>query len=264
MFIIRSPWRVAVNIVAIMIFGFLLIPSLIIIPISLGDSGQIVFPPKGFSFILFERFFSEEGWVDATWLSFRVAVWTTIISVSLGIPAAYALSRGNFQGRRMLALFLLSPIMVPSVVQALALYVYFFQINVGQGSLRLVFAHVVATLPFVIVTAAAGIRNVDPALERVATIMGASRIHVLRKVTIPLIMPSIIAGALFAFLISFDEIVITYFIANAGYTTLPVKMFASIKFEVSPVLAAISTMLTGMSILICLIIAFTQRKGEQP
>lgn len=254
-----SPWRLAVNVSALAIMAFLVLPSLIIIPISFGDANEIVFPPKGFSLILFRRFFTEPGWVDAAWVSFRVALWATAVAVVLGVPAAYALARGQFPGRRVLGLFLLSPIMIPHVVIALALFVYFFQINLSHGELRLICAHGVATLPFVIVTSHAGIRNIDPALEEAATIMGAGRVTVLRKVTIPLLYPSIISGALFAFLISFDEIVISWFIAKAGYTTLPVKMFSSIQWETSPVLASISTMLTGLSVVIAVTVALLQR-----
>ncbi len=254
-----SPWRIAVNATGVAILIFLVLPSLIIIPISFGDANQIVFPPKGFSLILFRRFFSEPGWVDAAWVSFRVAVWATGIAICLGVPAAYALARGRFPGKRVLGLFLLSPIMIPHVVIALALFVYFFQINLSHGELRLVCAHGVATLPFVIVTSHAGIRNIDPALEQAATIMGAGKLIVLRRVTIPLLIPSIISGALFAFLISFDEIVISWFIAKAGYTTLPVKMFSSIQWETSPVLASISTMLTGLSVMIAVIVALLLR-----
>ena len=254
-----SPWRLAVNVSAVTILVFLVLPSLIVVPISFGDANEIVFPPKGFSLVLFRRFFTEHGWVDAAWISFRVALWATAIAVVLGVPAAYALARGRFPGKRLLALFLLSPIMIPHVVIALALFVYFFQIKLSHGEWRLVLAHGVATLPFVIVTVHAGMRNIDPALEDAATIMGAGPVTVLRKVTIPLLVPSIIAGALFAFLISFDEIVISWFIAKAGYTTLPVKMFSSIQWETSPVLASISTMLTGLSVVIAITVALVQR-----
>jgi putative spermidine/putrescine transport system permease protein len=256
-----SPWRLAVNISALAIMAFLLVPSLIVAWISFGDSNQIVFPPHGYSLILFRRFFTEEGWVDSTILSFQVAVCATLLATGLGIPAAYALARGKFPGRRMLALFLLSPMMLPSVVIALSLYIYFFSFDVGQGILKLVLAHTVATLPFVIITASSGIRSIDPMLEKAAIIMGASRLLVLRRITIPLLIPSIVAGALFAFLISFDEVVITWFVASAGYTTLPVKMFSSIQFEVSPVLAAISTMLIGLSVAICVLVSLTQKRS---
>ncbi len=257
-----SGWRIALGIVVTVILLFLLLPSLITAVISFGSSNQIVFPPKGFSLTLFRRFFSEEGWVSSTWLSFRVAIWSTLLALMLGIPAAYALTRGRFPGRKILALFLLSPVMVPHVAVALALYMYFTEIGLSNGELRLVFAHAIATLPFVVVTASAGLRHIDPALERAATVMGASRLTVLRRVTLPLLTPSIIASGLFAFLISFDEVVISWFVARAGDTTLPIKMFSSIQFEVSPVLAAISTMLTALSIVICVIVATVQKEAR--
>jgi putative spermidine/putrescine transport system permease protein len=255
-----SGWRIALGSVVAVILLFLLLPSVITAAISFGSSNQIVFPPKGFSLNLFRRFFSEEGWVASTWLSFRVAIWSTLLALLLGIPAAYALTRGTFRGRRILALFLLSPVMVPHVAVALALYMYFTEIGLSNGELRLVLAHAIATMPFVVVTASAGLRHIDPALERAATVMGASRLTVLRRVTLPLLTPSIIASGLFAFLISFDEVVISWFVARAGDTTLPIKMFSSIQFEVSPVLAAISTMLTVLSIVICVVVASVQKE----
>ncbi|MCC7047023.1 MAG: ABC transporter permease [Alphaproteobacteria bacterium] len=249
-----------VGIAAWLILGFLVLPSLIIIPIGFGNSNEIIFPPNRFGIDLFVRFFTEPGWVSATLVSLRVACVTTLLSVLVGVPAAYALSRGRFPGKRLLALFLLSPIMVPGVVIAVALYIYFARIGLRNGDARLVLGHVVATLPFVIVTASAGLRQVDPALETAATIMGASRFYLFRRVTLPLIRPSIVAGALFAFLMSFDEVVISWFVARADTTTLPVKMFSSIQWEVSAVLAAISTMLTVLSAVVCLAVARIQKK----
>jgi putative spermidine/putrescine transport system permease protein len=257
-----SGWRLALGLAVTVILLFLLLPSLITIAISFGESNQIVFPPQGFSLNLFHRFFAEEGWVSSTWLSFRVAVLSTLLALLLGVPAAYALARGSFPGRRLLALFLLSPIMVPHVAIALALYIYFTEIGLSHGELRLILAHSIATLPFVIVTASAGLRHIDPVLERAATVMGASRLTVLRRVTLPLLTPSIVAGGLFAFLISFDEVVISWFVARAGDTTLPIKMFSSIQFEVSPVLAAISTMLTALSVVICVAVAAVQKEAR--
>ena len=245
----------AIGIVAWGILVFLLLPSLIVVPIAFGNVNEIIFPPHEFGLRLFRRFFTEPGWVSAALVSVRVACMTTALSVLAGVPAAYALARGRLPGRRLLALFLLSPIMVPGVVIALALYMYFARIGLRDGDARLVLGHVVATLPFVIVTASAGLRQVDPALETAATIMGASRFTIFRKVTLPLIRGSVVAGGLFAFLISFDEVVISWFVARADTTTLPVKMFSSIQWEVSAVLAAISTMLTAFSAVVCLAVA---------
>jgi putative spermidine/putrescine transport system permease protein len=251
-----------VAILSWVILLFLVLPSLIVVPIAFGNSNEIVFPPHEFGIVLFRRFFTEPGWVAATLVSLRVACLTTVVVLIAGVTAAYALVRGRFRGKRLLALFLLSPIMVPGVVIALALYIYFAHIGLHDGTTRLVLGHVVATLPFVIVTATAGLRQVDPALEVAATIMGASSFTLFRRVTLPLIRPSIIAGGLFAFLISFDEVVISWFVARADTTTLPVKMFSSIQWEVSAVLAAISTMLTALSVVICVSVAFLQRKGK--
>lgn len=257
-----SGWRIALGFSVTAILLFLLLPSLITAAISFGQSNQIVFPPRGFSLNLYHRFFAEEGWVSSTWLSFRVAVWSMLLALLLGVPAAYALTRGVFPGRRLLAVFLLSPIMVPHVAVALALYIYFAEIGLRHGELRLALAHGIATLPFVVVTASAGLRQIDPALERAATVMGAGRFTVLRRVTLPLLAPSLVASGLFAFLISFDEVVISWFVARAGDTTLPVKMFASIQFEVSPVLAAISTMLTALSVIVCVAVASVQKEAR--
>lgn len=242
---------------------FLLLPSLIVVPIAFGNANEIIFPPKAFGTVLFQRFFTEPGWVAATLVSLRVGAITTIVSLLVGVPAAYGLVRGRFPGRKLLALFLLSPIMVPGVVIALALYLYFAKIGLHDGDVRLILGHSVATLPFVIVTASAGLRQVDPALETAATIMGASRITIFRRITLPLIRTSVVAGGLFAFLISFDEVVISWFVARADTTTLPVKMFSSIQFEVSAILAAISAMLTGLSVVVCVAAAFLQQRETQ-
>jgi len=226
-----SGWRIMLNTAVALILLFLLAPSLITIAISFGGSDQITFPPKEFSLVLFRRFFTEEGWLSSTWLSFSIAIPSALLALLLGVPAAYALTRGKFPGRRLLGLFLLSPIMVPHVAIGLALYIYFNEIGLSHGQLRLIVAQSIATLPFVIVTASAGLRNIDPALERAATVMGASRLTVLRRVTLPLLLPSIVTAGLFAFLIAFDEIVISWFVARAGETTLPIKMFSSIQLR---------------------------------
>ena len=256
----RSGWRILLSCVVALILLFLLAPSLITIAISFGGSDQIAFPPKQFSLILFRRFFTEEGWLSSTWLSFSIAIPSALLALLLGVPAAYALVRGSFPGRRLLGLFLLSPIMVPHVAIGLALYIYFNDIGLSQGQLRLIVAQSIATLPFVIVTASAGLRNIDPALERAATVMGASRLTVLRRVTLPLLLPSIVTAGLFAFLIAFDEIVISWFVARAGETTLPIKMYSSIQFDFSSILAAISTMLTALSVIICIVVATLQKE----
>lgn len=253
----------AVTAIAVSVLVFLILPSLVVIPISFGDTTEMVFPPPRWSLDLYRQYFTEPEWLAATWLSLRVSAWTTGISLLLGIPAAYGLVRSEFPGKRLVAMFLLSPIMVPAVVIALGLYIYYVRIGLSHGELRLVLGLTVVTMPFVIVTATAGLQNVDPNLERAATVMGAGPVVVLLRVTLPLLKPAIIGGGLFAFLMSFDEVVVAWFVTRAGYQTLPIKMFSSIQWEISPVLAAISSMLTLASAAICLLVVAARRNEQR-
>lgn len=248
-----------VTVAAILVLFFLILPSLIVVPISFGDTNEMVFPPPRWSLALYRAYFTEPEWLASTWLSLRVATWTTAISLLFGVPAAYGLVRSEFPGKRLVAMFLLSPIMVPAVVIALGLYIYYVRIGLSQGEVRLVLGLSVVTMPFVVVTASAGLQNVDPNLERAATVMGAGPLTVLLRVTLPLLRPAIIGGGLFAFLMSFDEVVVAWFVTRAGYQTLPIKMFSSIQWEISPVLAAISSMLTLASATICLLVVAARR-----
>ena len=255
----RSPLSFAATAAAWAGYAFLIAPSLIVIPLSFGDRNELVFPPSRLTLFQYNKYFLESNWMAATWMSFRVALATAALSLLIGIPASYGLVRGEFPGKRIATLFLLSPVLVPVIVVALGLYLYFAAIGLLGGELALVLGHTLVATPFVIVTAMAGMRHVDANLEAAGTIMGAGRLLVFRRITLPLLRPAIVASALFAFLISFDEVVIAYFISRAGFATLPVKMFGSIQWEISPVIAAVSTLLTVLSLVVCLLAAAAQR-----
>lgn len=252
----RSPLSAVASGAAWCVYLFLVLPSLIVIPISFGDKSTLEFPPSTFSLQLYRQYFLEDQWMAATALSLRVALGATVLSLVAGVLAAYALVRCDFPGKKTATIFLLSPILVPVIAVALGLYLYFNSIGIRGSELSLILAHSVITTPFVIVTAMAGLRHIDANLEIAATVMGAGRWRTLTRVTLPLLKPAILGGALFAFLISFDEVVIAWFVAKTGYVTLPVEMYSSIQWSgVSPVLAAISTLLTILSIVICLAVA---------
>ena len=151
--------------------------------------------------------------------------------------------------------------LVPAITVALGLYLYLSNFGLSGTTLGLILGHTVVATPFVIVTSMAGLRHVDEDLEKAALILGANRLTTFIKVTLPILRPAIIAGGLFAFLISFDEVVIAWFISQATTITLPVKMYSSIRWEISPVLAVVSTLLTVVSVLICLLAALVQKKG---
>ena len=241
-------------------YVFLILPSLVVIPISFGGPGELSFPPKELSLGLYRQFFTDQSWWSAALQSFRVASMTTLLSLSLAVPAAYALARRRFPGSRALNVLMLSPILVPVIVIGLGFYLHFSALGIVGSTLGLVLGHTMLVSPFVIVSVTSGLRHVDPALERVATIMGAGRTRIFLSVVLPQIRPAIAVGALFAFLISFDELIVAYFISGPATGTLPVKMYSAIRWEISPVIAAVSTLLTVLSLIICVSIAFLQRK----
>ncbi|TEA74177.1 ABC transporter permease [Allopusillimonas ginsengisoli] len=237
---------------------FLIIPSLIVIPMSFSAGDELTFPPKSYSLHLYEQYFTTSTWMEATWVSFKVAIFAMLFSLIFGVLGAYGINRSSFRGRKFLAVTLLSPMFVPNIVVALALYLYFSRFGLTGTTLGLILAHIIITIPFVMVTCFAGLKQIDINVEKASAIMGAGRLYTLIHVTLPILRPSIISAGLFSFLISFDEVVISYFLSGVLTQTLPVKMYSSIHWEISPVLAAVSTLLTLISSAICLIVAVTK------
>lgn len=247
--------------IAWLVYIFLIAPSLIVLPMSFNDSSELVFPPRSFSLRLYREFFFGSDWMAATGESFIVATASMVIAVLVGIPAAYALSRAEFPGRRLLGMVLLAPMMVPTIVIGLGLYLYFASWGISGTTIGLILGHAILTAPFVMIIALASLRHLDANLELAARVMGAGQMTVFRRVVLPLLVPAAIAGALFAFLISFDEVVVAWFIAGVDTATLPVKMYSAIHWEVSPVLPVISTLLTGLSLIVCSLGATLQRRN---
>jgi putative spermidine/putrescine transport system permease protein len=235
-------------------YAFLILPTLVIIPMSFNSTDELAFPPDSFSLRQYEAFFLKGDWLSSTFLSFKIAIATAVLAVVIGVTAAYGLARSSFPGRGAIVLFLLSPMLVPVVVVALGLYLYFATLGFSGSALPIVVGHTLVAIPFVIITASSALRHMERNIEAAAMIMGASPFQVFRKVTLPLLRSGIIASALFAFLISFDEVIIAYFVGRAGFSTLPVKMFSTIQWEISPVIAAVATLLTILSTGICILV----------
>lgn len=248
----------ATNILAWVVYLFLLLPSLIVVPMSFGSGSEFDFPPSTLSLDLYREYFLDKSWLNSTLISLQVAVASSLLSLVFGGLAAYAVVRNDFRGKQALTMFLLSPMLVPSIVLALALYLYLGIARLTGTTYGLILCHVVVCMPFVIVTMMSGLRQIDANLETAATIMGARPLTVLRRVTIPLLKPTIIAAGLFAFLISFDEVVISFFVSGVRTQTLPVKMYSTIHWEISPVLAAVSSILTACSLGVCVLVAALQ------
>lgn len=237
---------------ATIMYLYLLFPTFIIVPMSFGNRVELVFPPPSLSLDLYRDYFGGDDWLQSTGRSALYAVLASTLAMFLAVPAGYSLTRTSFRGKRLLVMLLLSPMMVPVVVISLGLYLYFLKLALVGTAIAVVLAHAMYVTPFIILTVSAGVENLDERLEKAAIIMGASQWRVFFQVVLPQLVPSIISGALFAFLMSFDEVVIAWFITGPETMTLPVKMYSSIKWEVTPVLAAVATMLTALSVLSCL------------
>ena len=241
---------------------FLLVPSLIVIPISFGNPGQIEFPPRQLTLDLYRQFFTDPAWWGSMVQSLLVAVATTLLTLLLAVPAAYALARSRLPGRGGLQGLFMMPMLVPVIVLGLGLYLQFSSWGLLDSTAGIILAHIMLTTPYIMVSVLSGLKHSDIALETVAAIMGASRVTIFFRVVLPQLKAAIAVGALFAFLMSLDEVVVAYFLTGTQTMTLPVKMFSSIRWELTPVLAAVSTLLTVLSLLIALGIIALQRKTE--
>ncbi|MCA0849817.1 ABC transporter permease [Salipiger thiooxidans] len=234
---------------------FLLAPLFVVVPIAFGTGSDMSFPPKDYSLDLFRIFFSSPDWTGPLLQSAKVSIITMIVTLLTGVPAAYGIARYDFPGKKLISALMMSSLVVPTIVTALGLYLYFSVLRINGSTFALVLGHVIYTTPYVLVMILAGIQKLDRNLEFGAELMGARPARMFVTVVLPQLVPSLVAASLFAFLISFDEVVIAWFLSGSDTVTLPVKMFSSIRWEISPVIAAVSTLLTTMSLVVSLIVA---------
>lgn len=246
---------------ATILYLYLILPSLIIVPVSFGNRVELVFPPEYYTLDLYRDYFGSADWLTVTFRSARNALLATLLSLLVGVPGAYALARMDFPGKRLLVALIVSPILVPIVVISLGLYLYYLQISLAGTVTGIVLAHAMYVTPFVVITIGAGLKQLDEHLEQAAMIMGATRLRIFREVVLPQLTPALGSAAIFAFLMSFDEVVIAWFITGPSTMTLPVKMYSSIKWENAPVLAAVATILIAISLAVC-VLAMALTRGR--
>jgi putative spermidine/putrescine transport system permease protein len=218
-----------------------MLPLLVVFPISLSSAPYMQFPPPGLSWQWYERYLDDPQWIDATWRSLYIGVSTAILALALGVPLAFSLVRARFPGRAFVERLALAPIIVPTIILSVAVYGIFAKLKLIGAWYGLVVAHTVLALPFVVLVMVAGLRDFDRGLEQAAEGMGASRWQTLRRITLPLLRPSLVSAGLLAFISSFDEVVVALFLAGANMT-LPKKMFDNIMMEIDPTIAAVSVM----------------------
>ncbi len=255
----RSLGHAALASFAAIVCLFLVLPSLIVVPMSFNADTLLRFPPRGFSTVWYQTYFGTEDWRAATWHSLAIACSVTILATALGTIAALALIRGRIALRTLYIYLMLTPMIVPPIVSAVSMYGVFAQFRLVGTLPGMVLAHTVLALPFVIINVAAVLQRMDWRVEQAARSLGASAMKAFFLVTLPLIRPGLIAAAIFAFIASFDEVVVALYISGSNAITLPVQMWSGLRFEINPVVAAVSSLLLGISILSLLAIGLLRR-----
>jgi len=240
------------------IYLFLMLPLLVVFPISLSSAPYMQFPPPGLSWQWYERYLDDPQWIDATVRSLYIGVATAVLALGLGVPLAFSLVRGKFIGRGLLDRIAMAPVIVPTIILSVSVYGLFAKLKLIGEWYGLVVAHTVLALPFVVLVMVAGLRDFDRGLEQAAEGLGASRWRTLWRITLPLLRPSLVSAALLAFITSFDEVVVALFLAGANMT-LPKKMFDNILMEIDPTIAAVSVM---QIILVTVVLVLIGRFGR--
>ena len=250
--------------VALACFG-LLTPIIIVCILSFGGEGYLHFPPSSYSLKWFVTFFGDTLWRQSLLSSTLIALIACVIATTIGFLAAYALVRSEMRAKKFILSLMLLPIIVPTVITAIAMYFLTAKIGLVGSMLWIGFCHAVVALPVVLLILLAALQGVDINLERAALSLGAGRLRVFFKVVVPIALPGVMSAALFAFLTSFDELVISIFLAGARAQTLPVRIWNSLHLEIEPVVAAAATFLIGVTGLVLLVDGGIRRlRGKMP
>ena len=263
-------WHYTFRVMCYAIFFFLLAPILIMIPLSFNAQPFFTFTremltlnPEGYSLRWYRDFLGSESWMRSIRNSFGIGIAATIVSTTLGTLAALGLSRSEMPAKGLIMGILISPMIVPLIISAAGMFFFFSSINIAQTYLGVVLAHAALGTPFVVITVTATLVGFDQSLIRAAANLGASPTRTFFKITMPLILPGVVSGALFAFITSFDEIVVVLFVAGVEQRTIPREMWSGIREDISPTILAVATILVMISIALLTVVELLRRRGER-
>ena len=242
--------------------AFLLLPILLIVALSFGSSRYLQFPPPSWTLRWYAELFSDRDWLTSFLTSLEIASVVAILSVVLGTLASFGLTRGTFRGREALRALFLMPMVLPVVVLAVGLYAFFLRIHLSGTFIGFVIAHLVIALPFSIIAVSNALERFDGSIEDAAVVCGASRLGAKLRVTLPAIRLGLVGAAIFSFLASWDEVVIAIFMASPDLQTLPIRIYSALRQDLSPVIAAVSSLLVAMTTALMLVAALF-RTGRQ-
>ncbi len=266
----QKLWHYAFRVICGVVFFFLIAPIIVIIPLSFNAEDFFTFTPEmlaldpdGYSLKHYNDFFTNPDWQQAMWNSIRIAPMATLLSVSFGTLAAIGLSQPHVPFRRAIMAILISPMIVPLIISAAGMYFFYSRIGLQGSYWGVVLAHAALGIPFVIITVTATLVGFDRSLTRAAANLGANPVTTFAKVQMPLILPGVISGGLFAFITSFDEVVVVLFVGSAGQKTLPWQMFTGLREQISPTILAVATILVTVSVVLLATIEILRRRSER-
>jgi len=267
---LEKVWHYSFLIICGLIFFFLIAPILVIIPLSFNavpfftfTPEMLSFDPAGYSTKWYQDFFTNLNWQGAVKNSFIIAFFATIISTTLGTIGALGLSRAEMPFKSTIMAILISPMIVPLIISAAGMYFFYTKIGLASTYLGVILAHAALGTPFVVITVTATLVGFDRSLIRAAANLGASPTRTFFKVIVPLILPGVISGALFAFITSFDEVIVIQFVGSYEQRTIPWQMFSGIREQISPTILAVATLLVCISICLLFSVELLRRRGER-
>lgn len=256
-------WYVTFRVICCLVFAFLFIPIVVIIPLSFNSEPYFTYPMPGFSLRWYEEFFASPQWLLGLRNSIIVGIFATLVATVLGTLAALGLNRAEYPGKTTILAVLISPIVVPIVITAAGMFYFYAKLGLTGTLAGLVFAHATIGVPFVVITVSATLAGFDYNLIRAGASLGGDPLRVFFRITLPLILPGVVAGALFAFITSWDELVIAIFLASTEEHTLPRRMWSGIRELLSPTIMAVATMLIMTSVLLMIVMELLRRRSER-
>lgn len=234
---------------AVLVLLFLALPILIIFPLALTSADYLSFPPPGYSLRWVRAILTDSAWMGSVWYSLKVAFISTLAAVCISLLAALALVREQFRFKQTVYALVLLPLIVPNIISAIAMFFFFADLKLVDGIIPIVIGHTVVSIPVAVIILSASLQGFDERLEHAALSLGANRYTAFRCITLPLIAPGMLSACIFAFLSSFDELLIAMFLAGADHQTLPVRIWNAVLFQLDPKIAAVSALLIAVSVL---------------
>ncbi len=263
-------WYYVFRTICGLIFFFLIAPIIVVIPLSFNavpfftfTEAMLTFDPAGYSLKWYQDFFTDLNWQGAVKNSFIIAVFSTLIATGLGTVAALGLSRPEMPARTIIMGILISPMIVPLIIAAAGMFFFYSDIGLASTHIGVILAHAAMGTPFVVITVTATLVGFDHSLTRAAAMLGANPTRTFFKVIVPLILPGVIAGALFAFVTSFDEVVVVRFVGSYQQRTIPWAMFSGLREQISPTILAVATLLVILSVLMLTTVELLRRRSDR-